>query len=90
MSTFHQTMCNPTAIDLRSKSIFQLSDEELRERLLSTYERMKAEKFAKGGFLTYYDPSVCPTNAYAVHEYSDRKELVKLDENGIAQYVKTL
>ncbi|QEC77288.1 hypothetical protein [Mucilaginibacter ginsenosidivorax] len=90
MRTFHQTMSNPTAIDLRSTPIFQLSDEELRERLRPTYERMKAEKFAKGGYLTYYDPTVCPNNTYAVHEYSDRKELVKLDENGKAQYVKTL
>jgi len=83
-------MNSTTIKDLRSIPIFQLSDEELRERLRPAYEAIKQEKFAKGGYLTYYDPSVCPTNLYMVHEYRDRKELVKLDENGKAHFVKTL
>jgi len=90
MRTFHQTMSNSSAINLRLKPIFELSDEELRERLRPTYEAMKKEKFAKGGYLTYYDPSICPTNTHAVHEYSDRKELVKLDIDGNVQFVKNL
>jgi hypothetical protein len=90
MRIFHQTMSSTTAIDLRLKPIFELSDEELRERLRPTYEAMKRDKFAKGGYLTYYDPSVCPSNTHAVHEYSDRKELVKLDEDGNVLFVKKL
>jgi hypothetical protein len=83
-------MSNSSAIDLRLKPIFELSDEELRERLRPTYEAMKRDKFAKGGYLTYYDPSVCPSNTHAVHEYCDRKELVKLDEDGNVLFVKKL
>jgi hypothetical protein len=90
MRTFHQTMSKAPAKDLHSVSIFELSAEELRERLRPTFEAIKREKFAKGGYLTYYDASVCPTNAYAVHEYGDRKELVKLDKNGKSQFIKIL
>ena len=90
MRTFHQIMSTTSAIDLRLKPIFELSDEELRERLRPTYEAMKRDKFAKGGYLTYYDPSVCPSSTHAVHEYSDRKELVKLDQDGNVLFVKKL
>ena len=90
MRTFHQTMSSTSAIDLRLKSIFELSDEELRERLRPTYEVVRSETFAKGGYLTYYDPSVCPTTSFAVHEYSDRKELMWIDKNYKEHLIKTL
>ena len=83
-------MSTTTQRNIRELPIFELSDEELRERLQPAYEEMKAEKFAKGGYLTYYDRLVCPTNYYMVHEYIDRKELVKLDGNGKAHFVKIL
>ncbi|HZY39377.1 MAG TPA: hypothetical protein VFE53_22130 [Mucilaginibacter sp.] len=89
MRTQYQSMSSSTTKDLRSISIFELSDEELRERLRPTSERIKQEAFAKNSYLTYYDPLVCPTTAHAVHEYRDRKELVKL-ENGKAHLVKIL
>jgi hypothetical protein len=90
MRTFHQTMSNTAAIDLRLKSVFDLTDEELQERLRPTYEAMKKEKFAKGGYITYYDPSVCPTSSHAVHEYSDRKELMWMDNNYQEHFIKNL
>jgi hypothetical protein len=82
-------MSSSTAIDLRLKPIFELSDEELRERLRPAYEAMKQKAFDNGSYITYYDPEVCPTNTYVVHEYSDRKELVKLQE-GKAHFVKLI
>lgn len=89
MRTPHQSMSSSTTRDLRSIPIFELSDEELRERLRPAYEKIKQEAFAKDSYLTYYDPLVCPTSAHAVHEYRDRKELVKL-ENGKAHLIKIL
>lgn len=79
-----------TADELRHASIFELSDEELRERLRPAAEAVQRETFAKGGYLTYYDRSVCPDNSYMVHEYLDKKELVKLDGNGKSHLVKRL
>ena len=90
MRTFHQTMSKAPAKDLHSVSIFNLSTEELRERLRPTFEAIKRKKFAKGGYLAYYDESVCPTDDYMVHEYRDRKELVRVDDNGKEHLIKTL
>ncbi|WP_158829908.1 hypothetical protein [Mucilaginibacter lacusdianchii] len=90
MRAFHQTMSNATTIDLRLKSVFDLTDKELQERLRPTYEAMKKEKFAKGGYITYYDPSVCPTTSHAVHEYADRKDLMWMDDKYQEHFIKTL
>ncbi|WP_299286917.1 hypothetical protein [uncultured Mucilaginibacter sp.] len=90
MSTTHQMMSSTTTNDLRSASIFELSNEELRERLRPAYEKIKQEAFAKHSYLTYYDPLVCPTVAHAVHEYRDRKELMWMDQTGKEQFVKIL
>jgi hypothetical protein len=70
--------------------IFDLTDEQLRERLRPTAEAVRRETFAKGGYLTYYDPSLCPTKKHFVHEYSDRKELVLIDQNYQEHFVKIL
>jgi hypothetical protein len=90
MRAFHQTMSSTTTIDLRLKPIFQLSHEELQERLRPTYEAMKQAAFSKGSYITYYDTSVCPTTSHAVHEYSDRKELTWMDKNYQEHFIKTL
>jgi hypothetical protein len=83
-------MSSSTTTHLHSVSIFDLSQEELRERLRPTSERIKQEAFAKNSYFTYYDPSVCPTTAHAIHEYRDRKELMRVDPNGKEHFVKTL
>jgi hypothetical protein len=90
MRAFHQTMSSTTAIDLRLKPISQLSDEELQERLRPTYEAMKQAAFNKGSYITYYDTSVCPTTSHAVHEYSDRKELIWMDKDYQEHFIKNL
>jgi len=89
MRTIHHPMSSSTT-HVHSVSIFDLSQEELRERLLPTSEKIKQEKFAKGGYFTYYDRSICPTTAHAIHEYRDRKELMRIDDYGKEHFVKTL
>jgi len=83
-------MSTVTATDLHSTSILNLSDEQLRERLRPAYEAMKRKAFAKGSYITYSDPSVCPTTSHMVHEYSDRKELIWMDDNYQEHFVKIL
>ena len=89
MRTLHQSMGSITTNDLHSVSLFDLTEEELRERLRPTSETLKQKAFAKNSYLTYYDPLVCPDTTYAVHEYRDRKELVKL-ENGKSRLIRIL
>ncbi|MEO8948538.1 MAG: hypothetical protein ABI308_09025 [Mucilaginibacter sp.] len=83
-------MSNSPVIDLRLKSIFELSDEELQERLRPAYEAMKQDAHSRGSYITYYDESVCPTTSHAVHEYSDRKELMWMDKNYQEHFIKIL
>jgi hypothetical protein len=90
MRTLHQTMGSTTTSHLNSVSIFDLSQDELRERLRSTSEKIKQEAFAKNSYLPYYDPLFCPTTAHTVHEYRDRKELIWVDNTGKEHFVKTL
>jgi hypothetical protein len=90
MRITHQIMSRSTTSHLRSVSIFDLSQDELRERLRSTAEKIKQEAFAKNSYLPYYDPLVCPTTAHSVHEYRDRKELIWIDNTGKEHFVKNL
>jgi len=83
-------MSTITATDLDSMSIFDLSEEQLRERLRPAYEAMKQKAFAKGNYITYHDPSVCPSTSHFVHEYSNRKELIWMDDNYQEHFVKNL
>jgi len=85
-----QSMSSNTTKDLRLISVFDLSDEELTERLRPTYQKIKREAFAKNSYLTYYDPLNCPTTAHTVHEYANRKELMWVDGTGKEHFVKTL
>lgn len=79
-----------TAKDIRSKSVFELSAEELSERLKPTADAVKRETFARNGYLTYFDHAICPDTSYMVHEYRDKKELVQIDDKGKAHFIKTL
>lgn len=76
--------------DIRYKSVFELSAEELNERLRSTADAVKRETFERNGYLTYFDKDVCPDTDHMVHEYRDRKELVRIDSEGVAHLVKFL
>ena len=89
MKTLHQTM-RSTVKGIRSRSVFELSAQELAERLRPTADAVVRETFQRNGYLTYYDDTICPDTSYMVHEYRDRKELVQIDEQGKANFVKYL
>lgn len=76
--------------DIREKSIFSLSPDELRQRLEATGDQVANKTLANGGYLIYHDDDICPDDDHAIREYSDRKELVKLDQNGKASLIKIL
>lgn len=76
--------------DIRSKSVFELSAEELTERLRATAESVRQDTFRRNGYIAYYDQKVCPDTSYVVREYRDRKELVRVDSEGIGHFVKIL
>lgn len=89
MTTLQRTM-RTLSKDIRYKSVFELSAEELTERLRSTADALRLETFRRNGYITYYDQQVCPDTTYVVREYKDRKELVQVDNEGTARFVKTL
>lgn len=89
MTTLQQIM-RSTIKDVRSKSIFELSSQELADRLRPTADAVKRETFNRNGYLTYFDKAVCPDTSYMVHEYRDRKELVRIDDKGAAHLIKSL
>lgn len=76
--------------DIRSKSVFELSADELTERLRATAESVREDAFRRNSYITYYDRNVCPDTSYVVREYRDRKELVWVDGEGTGHFVKTL
>nr|WP_294794001.1 hypothetical protein [uncultured Mucilaginibacter sp.] len=77
---------NPDSLYISSLG---MSAAELREHLRPASEKAKQDAWAKNTYITYYDETLCPDTSYAIHEYSDRKELVKL-ENGNANLIKIL
>lgn len=85
-----QHLMRTTTKDIRSKSVFELSAEELSERLKPTADAVKRETFARNGYLTYFDQAICPDTSYMVHEYRDKKELVQIDDKGKAHFIKIL
>jgi hypothetical protein len=89
MTTLQQIM-RSTVKDVRSKSIFELSAQELADRLRPTSDAVMIETFNRNGYLTYFDKVICPDPSYMVHEYRNRKELVQIDDKGTAQLIKIL
>jgi hypothetical protein len=89
MRTLHPTMRSTSTKDSRSIPAIDLTNEQLRERLRPIAEKAKENAWAKNSYATYYDKVLCPDPSYAIHEYRDRKELVKL-ENGKAHLIKIL
>ena len=75
---------------VRDKSVFQLSSEELSERLRPTAEKVLDATWSAGSYITYYDEQLCPDTNYMIHECKDRKELVKVLENGEGQLIKVI
>jgi hypothetical protein len=90
MKTLIKYMRTPAKNDLSLKSILELSDEELHERLRPTAEHITRGIWSKNGYITYHDPGICPDARHMIHEYRDRKELVRIDSNGAVYLVRTL
>jgi len=78
-----------TTIETREKLVFELSAEELTERLRPTAEKLMKEAWAKGSYITYYSEELCPDTDHMIHEYADRKELVKIMEDG-SQFIRLI
>jgi hypothetical protein len=72
------------------KSVFEMSAEELRERVAPVAERLKKEAWAKNSYVTYFDEKLCPSTEFMIHEFRDRRELVRIKPNGETQFIKTL
>ena len=72
------------------KSVFEMSAEELTEKIRPTAERLTREAWDKGSYITYFDKTVCPDSGVMVHEYRDRKELVRVLGGGKTELIKVL
>jgi hypothetical protein len=79
-----------TITGARDRSIFQLTPEELTERLRPTAEAVMTAAWDKDSYVTYYDEQLCADTNYMIHEYKDRKELVKVLDNREVQFVKVI
>lgn len=89
MRTLNLTMPIKANSDSLYISSLGMSMAELKEHLRPASEKAKQDAWAKNTYITYYDEKLCPDTSYAIHEYRDRKELVKLD-NSNAQLIKIL
>jgi len=89
MRTINYAM-RTAVVKLPRKSVFEMSVEELRERVRPTAEQIKKEAWDKNSYITYFDEELCPSAGFIVHEYQDRKELVRIKQNGETQLIKIL
>jgi len=89
MRTLQYGMRSTETKDLR-KSVFELSAEELTERILPTAERVTKDAWDKGLYITYFDKNLCPAEDMMIHEYRDRKELVRVLGVGRVELIKIL
>ena len=73
-----------------TKSIFEMDDSELQQATKPAAEIIRKRAWDKGGYISYYDDSVCPGIDHVIREYRDHKELVRLNEAGDADVIKLL
>ena len=71
------------------KSIFDMTEAELQERIKPTADKARQAAFDKNTYLTYVDEELCPEGTM-IREYKDRKELVRFGEQGEAIIVRNL
>jgi len=75
---------------METKSIFEMTDSELQQTLGSAAETIRKRAWDKVGCISYYDADICPGIDYIVREYRDRKELIRLNEAGGSELIRTL
>ena len=84
---------NPTTtavIEPIRKSVFEMSAEELSERLRPTAEMLTQEAWDNNSYIVYFDEKLCPADDIMVHEYRDHKELVRVLGVDNIQVIKVL
>ncbi|MEO5892368.1 MAG: hypothetical protein ABIQ31_19120 [Ferruginibacter sp.] len=79
-----------TAIKPVTKSVYEMSAEELTEKTRLTAKKLTCEAWDKNSYITYFDKTLCTSPDIMVHEYRDRKELVRVLGGGKTQLIKTL
>jgi len=77
-------------IKVAATSVFEMSADELMETIRPTAEILVRQAWDKGSYITYFDKTLCPSNDMMVHEYSDRKELVRVLGVGKTEFIKVL
>jgi hypothetical protein len=77
-------------MSINTKSIFEMSAEELRERLKPMAETIKKRAWDRHSYISYYDEAVCPGTDFVIREYRDRKELVQLSDSGAEKLIRAL
>jgi hypothetical protein len=75
---------------LQEKNIFEMTLAELRQRIKPTAEKLIQEAWDKNTFISYYDEALCPGDDTLIHEYKDRKELVRVNDEGNTELIRIL
>lgn len=75
---------------LQRKTISEMTPEELREAIRPTAEQLIQDTWDKGTYFSYYDEALCPDEETVIHEYKDRKELMRFDEQGNTTLIRIL
>nr|WP_294790080.1 hypothetical protein [uncultured Mucilaginibacter sp.] len=67
-----------------------MSSEEFTDRLSPTAERLTKEAWDNNSYIVYFDEKLCPADDIMIHEYRDRKELVRVLGVDNIQVIKVL
>jgi hypothetical protein len=90
MRTTINELMRTKAYQPERKSIFEMSSEELTNRLSPTAERLTKEAWDNNSYIVYFDEKLCPADDIMIHEYRDRKELVRVLGVDNIQVIKVL
>ncbi len=75
---------------LERKTIFEMTQAELREAIRPTAEKVKQDAWEKDTYISYYNEALCPGDDTVIHEYKDRKELMRFDKEGNTTLIRIL
>lgn len=90
MRTLNINPTTTTVIEPIRKSVFEMSTEELSERLRPTAEKLTQDAWDNNSYIVYFDEELCPADDIMVHEYRDHKELVRVIGVENIQVIKVL
>lgn len=75
---------------METKSIFEMTGAELQQAVQPAAAIIRKRAWDKGGYISYFDETLCPDTDHVIREYQDRKELIRLNETGSAELIKIL